>query len=539
MAGDPLEARIAACEQAHDGDCLLQLAEFEAAAKAYQTRAHEGGAYAATALSQAVRLQRELGHASEARALADEFRRQFPGHPRISEVAEDVFRLGELVDQPNLIAHWEMYLRDWAALGGVDRAIVAHARLGRLLLDASCPVAGVRGACVEIVHERRPCLPREERPDPEWGPLPHARDYPARFNLRHARDARLVRQAEEHFKRALRLGSGSVRVWGSDPDERVRRRDDLAEALSEATLLLSHADRDAYLSSNFPEGLDFQQPSQYDSLGVACRRKNTAEWSGKRFLGWMEEKGNLLRRMEQVYERARRVASSRGVAHVAALVADAEAELGRSLYTEDGKGCTCHPHPHCGQREEMPWHVARNVSAALEACLTASLDRGIWNVWAASCLADLNPHFPVAMPLGVEFFGLSDDEPSAQTPSKPSEHAASLIRPRQLRPHARRCAGGRLGVLNMSEGSHVAWLFDSRPFSAPAFPPATPSPLFDHQLFLRDLLRPSCGTGTVVVETAGNRIISVNGAKCSAAALTALLPNAHFVEEWARWVVEL
>jgi hypothetical protein len=543
-----LEARVAECVQARDGDCLLGLADFEAAAQAFEARARAGGVYAATALSRAVRLRRELGHVSDVRALADEFRRLYLRHPRASEVTEDVFRLDEFVKDPKgLVEHWKTYLRDWAALGGMDRTIVAHARLGRLLLDASCPVAGVRGACVEIKQEQRKCPQWEERPDPEWGPPPRLRgerSYAVRGTLRHARDARLVRQAEDHFELALRLASSFVRVLGSDPDERAHRRDDLADAIAESMLLLAHADRDAYLSSSLPQGLDFRPPGYHDSPAVACRRKNMAEWSGKRYVGWLEEKGNLFRRLEQVYSRALPAASSRGFVQVAALFAEAESELGRSLYSEHGDGCTCRPHLHCGPDTEIPGVLGENTFSALDACLEITRTFAVRNPWSEHCLAEANRVRAVEVPLGAELvpFMFGVEEPSTTVePRKPLQHAASLIAQRPLRPPRRPCEKGALSVLQMAEGSRVAWLFSPRVLAAPStVRPALPA-LFDHQIFLRELLRPSCGPGTVVVETARNRILSVDGTSpsCSANAQAFRLPNAQFTEEWARWIVDL
>src|SRR5207245_2895900 len=50
--------------------------------------------------------------------------------------------------------HFTEYLKSWAGKGGIDRQIIAEAKLGEIAWRESCPVAGVTGACIDIKRER-------------------------------------------------------------------------------------------------------------------------------------------------------------------------------------------------------------------------------------------------------------------------------------------------------------------------------------------------------------------------------------------------
>jgi tetratricopeptide (TPR) repeat protein len=46
------------------------------------------------------------------------------------------------------------YIHTWGAKGGVDKLVIAHGKIGKILWDQSCPVKTVEGACVKITRER-------------------------------------------------------------------------------------------------------------------------------------------------------------------------------------------------------------------------------------------------------------------------------------------------------------------------------------------------------------------------------------------------
>ena len=101
---DPMDARVAECTRTMDRDCMITLAASEAAADAFTrfAREHRDDPQAPVALARSVDLWRELGQPERVLDTAREFRRTFPTHSRLADVAEDVFLVGELYQHRSL-----------------------------------------------------------------------------------------------------------------------------------------------------------------------------------------------------------------------------------------------------------------------------------------------------------------------------------------------------------------------------------------------------------------------------------------------------
>jgi outer membrane protein assembly factor BamD (BamD/ComL family) len=248
---------------------LVRLANLNAAIARYREAADLYADYARRyaaerdaphALSEAARLYAALGHDREALRAAETFIKLY-GRKRAGDAAEVMFFAASLLerrgDDRALVKHLEGYVKQFGARGGRDRAAIAHARIGKILWERSCPVAvAADGLC------RRP-LPRRAQVD--------RCDDSVIATRRIARDRALVREARRYLTRA-------TTIFAARRATSARERAALA-AVTEAEMLLLEQDFEAYLDLTFPGGLDF------DSMNKKLHDKSLA-----RFRAWLQIK---------------------------------------------------------------------------------------------------------------------------------------------------------------------------------------------------------------------------------------------------------
>jgi tetratricopeptide (TPR) repeat protein len=80
------------------------------------------------------------------------------GKKNPKEAANAAYSLVSIYEKRNdneaVIKHLKDYVHVWGAKGGVDKLVIAHAKIGNILWHQSCPVKEIDGACVKIVRER-------------------------------------------------------------------------------------------------------------------------------------------------------------------------------------------------------------------------------------------------------------------------------------------------------------------------------------------------------------------------------------------------
>ena len=582
--GDPLDARVAECTRNMDGDCLLALADFEAAADAFTRFAREHGddPRAPTGLGLAVELWRELAQPERVLDTAHEFRRAFPTHPRLAEVAEDVFLLGDLYQQrgeaERAASHYELYLQEWLRVGGADRAVVAHVRLAAFQLDKSCPVAGVRGACIEIKQVPFKCW---EEGVAAAIKARQPTDLTNEVVIRHRRDAELVGKAEEHLRVAKRL---LATVKSQAPErrlaDRLARRNDLADASADSMLLAVHAARDELLALRRPpSGLNFETPTPWDTPKVAERKRWVREESQRIFGDWLRTKTRLLKTLQSTARKAMAELGTESIVRAAGLFAEVTASLQGAL-TEDGEHLReCHADGFF--HEGGSWVLEENTDTAVTACAMLADAIPVGNEWFRFCqprgtVTRRSRHRPVIQPAPLReqselLPGLRPDEAMITadgSEGKPRQNPASEMRSDrfELRPFPghqdaikpRTPSRPRaLGTLRMSEGAKLASVFERLPpFDNTILDRLAgrtgPFPLLNRASLLRLTIlgaRRECYyplPSTLLVETAGNRIVKLDSPRsgtnigCLEKAAKALaLPKTYFKEEQARWLIEL
>ena len=603
-AVDPLDQRVADCRARADGDCLAGLALFEEAAEAYERFAAErlSDPRAPRALGRAVGLRRSLGQVDQVLADASEFRRRFAAHPRLAEVAAEVFLLGEIYegvgDDGRAVEHWQRYLRDWGKEGGRDREIVAQVKLAALLMQQSCPILGYHGACVAIARTPWVCpkMPEGLAPSRWRGPPKDLgmREVP----VRHSRKPALVRSAMQHLQAVSHLSAGgSVRVLGRDPDERQARRADLSDALAEATILQATEDFEKFLAlGGTPKNLDFEQATQWDSPRVARRKKERFEKSSKLYVEWLTMKSDLLERLWDAYGKAIALGGPSGAVAAAAHFSLVTAQFA-DVFTREGEvmmKCSG-PDAHI---DAGPWSLEVNAANAFKACVRLAAATGVTSEWSGLCEDEANRRARGTVPPVHEMvLGDAGDRPDREQETEPDRRdrvARILELPRKWKPAEEACPDTAtektpsvaavseearqdpeavprtrprkdrqdphvLGVLKMAEGPDLSRFFGHVCAFDDDFPQRLAAryarrPAFGHTGFLRRALGArwkSCGGAapvTVVVDTVLDKVTSLRlvGASSDSeaaclvqAARTITLPRPQFYEDQATWIIDL
>jgi TolA-binding protein len=355
------------------GRSYQQIAAFDAAAENYERYAARwpDERDAPTALRQAAFLRGGLGDLVRAHDDAQKFLARYGG--RDAEAAAAVaFAEGQIFEQqrdwPGLAGHLHAYLEKWGARGGVDREVIAHVKLGELAWRASCPVAGVWGACVE---KRRG---REAAPESCGGPVQL---------VVHARKPERVREAESQFEQALTLYKGA-----HVGDE--TRRNEMAYHAAEARMLLADAEFERFLALKLP----------------ASRKKLAA---------WFAAETQQLERTRRSYESVILMKQ----AHWAIAAAGRVGQMFQTFAAQvNSSPVPPAPPPPRGVdakqwREDFRSAFCDGVAAhvvtledkaedALKLCLDKSTELSWFNEWSAMCEAELHAMKPRTYSLAVE-----------------------------------------------------------------------------------------------------------------------------------------
>jgi hypothetical protein len=554
-----------------DGECLLALADVGIAAEAFTrfAREHPSDPRAPKRLARAVELQRELGDPARTLAIAREFRQAFPTHPHSPGVAEQVFLLGQYHQQRDEADReadlYELYLKEWSKAGGVDREVVAHVRLAALLLERSCPVTGVRGACVEPRQVPFKC--------PEAGvPADIKAKQPTNLTnevvVRHRRDVALVRKAEEHLAAARRLAD-KAKAEGRRQDRTMgrARHNDLADAIAESVLLAAHDARDEFFQLRAPpSGLYFDVPTQFDSPAVAERKRWALEESNRRYVEWLRAKIRLAKFLKNAAHKATLELGPTSAVHAAGLLA--EVQTGLATLTEDREH-----HRACRTDEFIcggsgDWLLEENADIAITTCATLADSIPMDDEWSRYCQprggVSRRPRpgrivqAPPPRQQNELLPGLRLTE-WTDTGKKPGQNPGSEIRSDRFAPHPfpghRRVAAQ--GTLRMNDGHEFASLFGRQPpfdntildrLAAQAGPFRLPNRASMVRLTIlgvpRECYHPL--PSTLIVETAGKHIVSLDSPELGTnisclekAAKALVLPEVYFNEEQARWRIGL
>lgn len=332
-----------------------------------------------------------------------------------ARTAQVVFSLGQRFEQRNdvegVIKYYSDYLRDWGRYGGVDRQIVAHAKIGRALWRASCPVEGLNGACIKLERVRSKRTVRKaggkERSlelRKQCGP-----ETKNRITVLERNGAK-VRQAQAHLAEALSLArkAGNARaVADTDQEEAGRRDQAMRHALAEARFLQAEAQLEAFLALEFPTDLDFSESD--------ARRKQA---SLRAFRKYLDTKGKLLERARQSYQETIQLRESDLAIAAAARIGQLFQNFADALYTapvpkpaippalRSGAAreefLTAFSDAYCDTLEDKARPLEEKAVQGLDACLTKSTELSWYNEWSQLCEQELNQIKPAEYPMASE-----------------------------------------------------------------------------------------------------------------------------------------
>jgi tetratricopeptide (TPR) repeat protein len=435
LVGQALKARVQLIKD-HPKDPLAQKALFRVAAGyhqlAYYSKAADnyedfaskfpGEKKATDALGNATTFRIGLGESDKAIADMDSFVK-FYGSRKPQDAAGVFFQMGDVYEKQKnydaLSKHLEAYLKKWGPQGGPDRQVQAHFRLGEMSWKASCPKASEDGACLEIkrvtatgrqkvLYDLNKKLKKgkkiKEAKRTQCGPPTSSKI------LVFDRLKPPAAKAAEHFQAVLKIwnkGAAASKITGKDVETRAGLA---ASAVAGSAFYLAETQYESFLRIKFPEGLDFQQPSQYDTKKKAEAKKKKAEESGKKFGTYLEEKAKGLGHARDQYLEVFKMKQAQWAIASSARIGQLYADFVGQLYTaeipkdlkEQDEWGNRPREIFCDALVDKAEPVEAKAVEGFETCLKAATDYSWYNEWSRLCERELNQMKPTEYPLASE-----------------------------------------------------------------------------------------------------------------------------------------
>jgi tetratricopeptide (TPR) repeat protein len=429
-----------------------QLASYTRAAEFYEQFATKfpGEKESVIALNNAYTFRIGLGNWNEAEKDIENFVR-FYGDKKPQQAADVFYQKGEIYEKQNktdeLVRHLNNYISRWGNKGTPDKTMIAHFRLGEIAWKKSCPKSeGVNGACIEIkrvtatgrqkafydinkkIKDKRKKIKGDVRT--QCGPPTHAKI--TVFD----RNRSVVKQAQDHFDKVLKLWRSDAKKVAAD------RLPAAAYAAAGSAFYQAEVLYEDLLRIKFPEGLDFQKPSSYDSKRKADAKKKKQAESAKRFLAYMTEKGKLANRLAGVGDGSRAlygtvtefksahwtVAAAARIGQVWSNFVDQlyTAEIPKDLKEQDEWG----NRPReifCDELVDQAEPIETKAIKAYGLCLQAATQESWFNEWSNLCEVELNQMQPSEYPLAVEAKPEPGFVPVMMTPAPVQQELPSQI----------------------------------------------------------------------------------------------------------------
>jgi tetratricopeptide (TPR) repeat protein len=405
-----------------------QLAFYSRAAEYYEQFATKfpGEKESIVALGNAYQFRIGLGPDHYAKAIEDlnNFVKYY-GERQPAKAADVYYQMAEVYEKQGktdeLVRHLNGYITKWGNKGTPEKVILAHFKLGEIAWKKSCTKGeGLNGACIEIkrvtatgrqkaiydinkkIKDKRKKI-REVKT--QCGPPTHAKV------TVYDRNKAVAKQALDHFGSVLRL-------YRSDAKKIPSERMAFAQyAAAGAAFYQAEQVYEDFLRVKFPEGLDFQKPTQYDSKHKADAKKKKLADSDKRFKAYLKDKGTLAARLAGagagqggLYNNVIDfkvahwyVAAAARIGQVWSNFVDQlyTAEIPRDLKEQDEWGNR--PRElYCDALVDAAEPIETKAVAAYDTCLKAATAQSWFNEWSTMCEVELNQMQPSEYPLASE-----------------------------------------------------------------------------------------------------------------------------------------
>ena len=421
------------------GRNFSDVAAYDKAAEYFEQFAEKfpGEKEAPIALNSAAFYRRGLGESDKAIKDVALYVKDYGGrHEFIDKAATADFDQGQIYEQAHdnakLMKHFQDYLKQWGAKGGVDHQIIAHVKIGEILWNQSCPLpdGGINGACIEMKRERAGGAARvaekqaKAQKGKKKGKVKHA-NLPPQCGpetkskiIVHDRKPGPLKEAMTHFAEALKLfkgGAADKQVPGADETVRTARTVSMNYFASEARFRQGDIEYEKFLKLAIPDKLDFTPPQPDQSPAKQKAVKKKLDENQKKFLAWFTGKGKQIDSAQKIYQSVIQMKQAHWVIAAAARIGQLYQDFSGQLYTAQVPKAGPAPAGYPQEDFEMLFHDAycdamtdkaepleTKAIDALSVCLNKSTDLSFYDEWSKLCEAELNQLKPVEYPIASE-----------------------------------------------------------------------------------------------------------------------------------------
>ncbi len=382
------------------------IAYYDRAAERYETFAKRFGGEkdAYQALNDAVFFRKGRGDDELAIKNTENFIKQF-GKRKPDKAASALFGMTaiheKLRDKDKVIKHLRRYIKQFGKKGGIDRRIIAHAKIGMILWEQSCPVKGVNGACIKVKRERSLVRRGKKR---KRRSLPKQCGPESKIKLTVvARDGRKVRAAQREFKQVLKLFSkgSAVRKVPGEGAQKAARTAAMVKFTAAAQFYLTEAQYEKFLDIKFPTKLNFDP-----------REPRQVKKSLKTFKKWLSSKQKLAGKLLKSYDGIKKMRDAHYAIAAAARAGQVSQNFSDALFTAEipknvrtGRFAEDKVDAYCDQLTTEAEPLEKISVDAYGFCLKLSTDRNWFNNWSQLCEKELGQIRPQEFPTASELRG--------------------------------------------------------------------------------------------------------------------------------------
>ncbi len=378
------------------------IAAFEQASQKYEEYATRfpGEKDAPDALNNAVTYRKGIGHGKKAASDIDTFVRRYK-NKRTNAAAAALFGLAGIYessgDEAATIKVYKRYLKEFGSTGGIDRELIATARIGEILWKQSCPKATINGACVRIAREKATRQARHRRQSLSL-PTQCGDSSKNRVTLL-VRDPRLSKQAQHYFNRISAL-ERSPKLGELARSKRAT----VAYWISSSRFYANEIEYEKFLALRFPKGLNFPP----NNPKASARSK-------ERFKTWISDKSKLLAQVKSEYLKIKDVRGGgpawavASAARVGQLYQNFSGELFTAPIPREvrtGAFAEDKVDAYCDQLTAVALPLEDASLSAYDFCLKLSTRENWFNRWSRLCESELGQIRPAEYPTATEIHAL-------------------------------------------------------------------------------------------------------------------------------------
>ena len=410
-------SKITARATARLGKAYGDIAFYDRASEELENYAkkYAGEKDAHDAMSDAVFYRKGIG--DDAKAIEDtKYYIKTFGSKMPAEAANASFSLTTIYekqgDKDAVIKHLRDYIRQFGSKGGADKLVIAHAKIGQILWEQSCPVKPVNGSCVKISRERAVVtkkVKKKKGKEVYVAPTKCAQD-DSHINLTVVkRDERKMKEALKEFAAA---GKEFSKVNGQDEAALGARYWYALGKMAEADV-----EFEKFLAIKFPANLNFGD-------GLPEHKKQNEELtkkSMKRFEEWITTKSKAAESANKKYDSVFSIKDSANSIAAAARVGQVTQNFSDQLFTAEIPADVRKPQiidgydvaqdkvdAYCDALTTKAEPLAEKSLQAYGVCLSKSTELGWFSEWSKLCERELGQIKPEDFPTASEIRGESN-----------------------------------------------------------------------------------------------------------------------------------